>query len=47
LERAISAAGLDFHGNPDAIDRCGEILSREFPIQPDDVNELPDHLYKG
>jgi putative membrane protein len=31
----------------DAIDRCGEILSQEFPIQPDDVNELPDRLHKG
>ena len=31
----------------DAIDRCGEILGREFPIQPDDVNELPDRLRKG
>lgn len=31
----------------DAIDRCGEILAREFPIQPDDVNELPDRLHKG
>ena len=31
----------------DAIDRCGEILSLEFPIQPDDVNELPDRLHKG
>jgi putative membrane protein len=31
----------------DAIDRCGEILAHEFPIRPDDVNELPDQLHKG
>jgi putative membrane protein len=31
----------------DAIDRCGEILAQEFPIQPDDVDELPDRLRKG
>jgi putative membrane protein len=30
----------------DAIDRCGEILAKEFPVQPDDVNELPDRLHK-
>ena len=30
----------------DAVDRCGEILAQEFPIQPDDVNELPDRLHK-
>ena len=27
-----------------AIDQCGEILAGEFPIRPDDVNELPDRL---
>jgi putative membrane protein len=31
----------------DAIDRCGEILAHEFPIQPDDVDELPNQLHKG
>ncbi len=31
----------------DAIDRCGEILAHEFPIQPDDVDELPNRLHKG
>lgn len=31
----------------DAIDRCGEILAVEFPVQPDDVNELHDGLRKG
>jgi putative membrane protein len=31
----------------DAIDRCGEILAQEFPIQPDDVDELPNRLHKG
>ena len=31
----------------DAIERCGEILANEFPVQPDDVNELPDRLHKG
>jgi putative membrane protein len=31
----------------DAIERCGEILAEEFPIQPDDVDELPDRLHKG
>jgi putative membrane protein len=30
-----------------AIDQCGEILAREFPIRPDDVNELPDRLHRG
>ena len=40
-------AGDLCRGLCDAIDRCGEILSREFPIQPDDVNELPDQLHKG
>jgi putative membrane protein len=27
-----------------AIDACGTILSEHFPIAPDDVNELHDHL---
>ncbi len=27
-----------------AIKRCGDILANDFPIQPDDVNELRDHL---
>ncbi len=27
-----------------AIAKCGEILAPEFPIQPDDVNELKDQL---
>lgn len=31
----------------DAIERCGEILAHDFPVQPDDVNELPDRLHKG
>lgn len=30
----------------DAIERCGEILAHDFPVQPDDVNELPDRLHK-
>ncbi len=30
----------------DAIERCGEILSKEFPIQADDVNEIPDRLHR-
>jgi putative membrane protein len=30
----------------DAIERCGEILAQEFPVQPDDVNELPDRLHR-
>jgi putative membrane protein len=30
-----------------AIEQCGEILAQEFPIRPDDVNELPDRLQKG
>ena len=29
-----------------AIEQCGEILAQEFPIQPDDVDELPDRLHK-
>ena len=44
--RGIKAGDL-CQGLCDAIDRCGEILSREFPIQADDVNELPDQLHKG
>ena len=31
----------------DAIERCGEILAHDFPVRPDDVNELPDRLHKG
>ena len=31
----------------DAIERCGEILAHEFPIRPDDVDELPSRLHKG
>jgi putative membrane protein len=30
-----------------AIERCGEILGEEFPLQPDDRNELPNRLHKG
>ncbi len=30
----------------DAIERCGEILAHDFPVRPDDVNELPDRLHK-
>jgi len=30
-----------------AIDHCGEILAAHFPRQPDDQNELPDHLVTG
>lgn len=40
-------AGDLCRGLCDAIERCGEILAREFPIRPDDVNELPDGLRKG
>lgn len=28
----------------DAIEKCGELLCEHFPIQKDDVNELPDGL---
>ena len=27
-----------------AIERCGELLTPQFPIAEDDVNELRDHL---
>lgn len=27
-----------------AIAECGRILEKDFPIQPDDVNELPNHI---
>jgi putative membrane protein len=27
-----------------AIERCGDILAERFPIEPDDVNELPNQL---
>ena len=25
--------------------RCGEILKKEFPVQTDDANELPNQIY--
>jgi len=28
----------------DAIRRCGDVLAKHFPIQPSDVNELPNEL---
>jgi len=31
-------------GFSDSIDMCGEILKEHFPILPDDVDELPNHL---
>ena len=31
-------------GIVDAIDRISDILSRHFPIQPDDVNELSNEV---
>ena len=31
-------------GFEDAIEACGRILSQDFPLQPDDTNELPNHL---
>jgi putative membrane protein len=40
-------AGDLCRGLCNAIDRCGEILAREFPVRPDDENELPDGLRKG
>ena len=30
----------------EAIEQCGEILSKEFPVQPDDINELPNRLHQ-
>lgn len=27
-----------------AVEKCGFILSKRFPIQPDDVNEIPDEI---
>ena len=30
----------------EAIEKCGDILAKEFPVQDDDTNELPDHLHK-
>lgn len=34
--------GVD--GFCDAIEKCGDLLSEHYPIQKDDVNELPDGL---
>ena len=31
-------------GMIDAIRRCGDVLAKHFPIQPSDVNELPNEL---
>ena len=31
-------------GMVEGIDVCGELLSRHFPLPPDDTNELPNHL---
>ena len=31
-------------GMTQAIQRCGELLTPNFPIAEDDVNELRDHL---
>ena len=31
-------------GMIDAIRRCGDVLAKQFPIQPSDVNELPNEL---
>jgi putative membrane protein len=39
VKRGDLAAGMTL-----AIQRCGELLSRHFPIADDDVNELRDHL---
>ena len=27
-----------------SINKCGELLTQHFPIQPDDINELPDEI---
>ena len=27
-----------------AIAQCGEVLSKHYPIKPDDTNELPNEL---
>lgn len=32
------------NGIVEAVLKCGEILAKEFPIQNDDTNELPNHL---
>jgi len=31
----------------EAIERCGQVLAREFPLRPDDINELPNRLQQG
>ena len=31
-------------GMVEAIRRCGELLAKQFPVQPGDVNELPNEL---
>lgn len=29
------------------VERCGELITRHFPIKPDDTNELPDLIIEG
>jgi putative membrane protein len=43
LVRAL-ARGNPREGMIEAIRRCGELLAKPFPIQPSDVNELPNEL---
>jgi len=43
LVRAIGD-GKARDGLIDAIRRCGDLLAKHFPIQPSDVNELPNEL---
>ena len=38
------ADGKPRDGMVEAIRKCGELLAKQFPIQPSDVNELPNEL---
>ncbi len=46
ITREIHAKGIG-PGLEYGVRRIGEFLSRHFPIQPDDVNELPDEVSFG
>ena len=38
------ADGDGAKGFSNAVEECGTILAQHFPIQPDDTNELPNHV---
>lgn len=46
ITQTISAQGIT-QGVVVGVKRCGEILSKQFPIKPDDTNELKNDLRVG